>query len=68
MIHQFRTKDHPEANGRKPEIGDLFWDFKFTLEDGSTLVIQLGKESHESFKALIMREEIHSAADEAQGN
>ena len=66
-LYRFRTEDHPEANGRKQERGDKVWDFKFTLEDGSTLILQVGKVSHDAFKSIVMQEEIHDAADEAQG-
>ena len=63
----FRTKCHPEANGRKPEDGEYKWDFTFTLDDGQELIIGMGEEAHDDFRSFILREELDDAADEAQG-
>ena len=62
----FRTQCHPEANGRNPEYGEYKWDFKFTLEDGSILMIELGKEAHDDFRGFVLREEMDDAMDAAE--
>ena len=61
----FRTQCHPEANGRNPQEGEYKWDFKFTLEDGSTLMIELGKEAHDDFRGFVLREEMEDAMEDA---
>jgi hypothetical protein len=40
----FRTKDHPQANGRKARSGEHAWPFHFPLEDGRTLILGMGDE------------------------
>ena len=64
----FRTRCHPEANGRVGVKGEYKWDFTFTLEDGSTIVIELGREAHDDFRGFILREEMDDAADTAEGS
>ena len=62
-----KTACHPEANGRKPLIGERQWDFAFTLEvDGKKLHILMGEEAHRDFRSFVLREELDDAADEAQ--
>ena len=63
----FRTRCHPEANGRVPVKGEYKWDFTFTLEDDSILVIELGREAHDEFRGFVLREEIDDAMDAAEG-
>lgn len=41
---RFRTQDHPQANGRKARDGEHAWPFRFLLEDGRTLVVEMGDE------------------------
>ena len=62
----YRTRCHPEANGRVPVTGEHQWAFTFTLEDGSTLVIQMGREGHDDFRGFLLREELDDAADAAE--
>ena len=64
----FRTQCHPGANGRVPVKGEYKWDFWFTLEDGSTLVIELGRDAHDDFRGFVLREEMDDAADAAEGS
>lgn len=64
----FRTRCHPEANGRVPVTGEYKWDFTLTLEDGSTLMIEMGRETHDAFRGFVLREEIDDAANAAEGN
>ncbi len=66
MVLHFKTKCHPEANGRKPKTGEQKWDFTFTLDDGHELIIGMGKKAHDNFRSFILREELDDAADEAQ--
>ena len=62
----FRTQCHPEAKGREPQEGEYKWDFKFTLEDGSILMIEMGKEAHDDFRGFVLREEMEDAMDAAE--
>ena len=64
----FRTKCHPEANGRHGVPGEYKWDFTFPLEDGSMLEIQMGREGHDDFRGFLLREEMDDAADAAEGS
>lgn len=63
--HHFRTKDHPEANGRIGQLGEQVWTFHWTLEDGTILWLSMGKESHDTFRGFLLREELDDVADEA---
>jgi hypothetical protein len=58
-----RTIDHPEANGRKPQPGELSWSLRFPLEDGSFLIVQVGKAAHDAFKGMFQQEEIDDTAE-----
>ena len=62
----FRTQCHPEANGRVPIIGEYKWNFTFTLENGSILVIEMGREAHDDFRGFVLREEMDDAMDAAE--
>ncbi len=61
-----RTQCHPEANGRVGIKGEYKWTFTFTLEDGSVLDIEIGREAHDDFRGFVLREEIDDAADDAE--
>ena len=50
---EFRTKDDPEANGRKPLKGEQRFSLTFPLEDGSSLIIHMGKESMNYFESFL---------------
>lgn len=50
----YKTKDHPEANGRKPQVGDQAYDLVFTLENGDFLRIKMGKEGFDNVTNLLM--------------
>jgi hypothetical protein len=60
---KFRTDCHPLANGRHAVKGDQLWTFSFTLEDGSTLKIEMGKRAHDAFKSMLEQEQIDDLAD-----
>jgi hypothetical protein len=59
----FRTKDHPEANGRIPELGEQQWIYVFILEDGSKLSISGGRESRNAFRKMFEQEELDDLAE-----
>lgn len=66
---EYRTKDHPEANGRKAVRGEQQWIFTFPLEDGSVLKVLTGRDGRNRFKAMIEQEEIDDTAESTpQGN
>lgn len=63
LIIHYTTKDHPMANGRRPEPGDQSWTFTFELADGTPLQLHVGRECREAFRSFILREELDDAAD-----
>jgi len=68
-VLEYKTKDHPEANGRKAVVGEQQWCFTFFLEDGTVLKVLAGRTCHDSFKAMLEQEEIDDlAASEPAGN
>lgn len=38
-----RTKCHPEANGRKPLLGESAYKLRFPLEDGRDVILEVGQ-------------------------
>ena len=61
-----RTLCHPDANGRAPQRGDIAWEFKIPLEDGTILHLHMGRESRDALRSFVLREEMDDTADEAQ--
>lgn len=62
---EFRTRDHPMANGRRPERGEDGWIFSFPLEDGTTLKVQAGKVGREALIGMLNEEATDDALDAA---
>lgn len=52
------TKDHPEANGRHPKIGEQQWTITMPLADGTQLLIHMGKKSRDLLFGMLVAEEI----------
>lgn len=55
---KFRTKDHPEANGRRPLNGDQQWTLNLPLEDGRTLFVSMGKEGRDLLFGMLIAERV----------
>ena len=53
-IIQFRTRCHPEANGRKPRAGETQWALILPLESGEILQIKMGKEGFETISQFFL--------------
>lgn len=53
MTHEFKTKDHPEANGRKAKAGEQEYVATFPLEDGSFLRVRMGQEGFNNTTNLL---------------
>lgn len=51
---EFRTKDHPEANGRKPVEGDVAWTARIPLENGEELVLRMGKQGRDLLFGMLI--------------
>lgn len=62
-IH-FTTECHPEANGRKPEIGDVAWNVYMPLDDGNTLHIHMGKKGRDLLFGMLIADCHDSGEDE----
>jgi len=43
----YRTKDHPEANGRVPGAGEVKYAIELPLEDGRSLALHMGSKCFE---------------------
>lgn len=50
---EVRCKDDPNANGRVPEPGDQRFTLTFPLEDGSSLLVHMGREGLNTFATFI---------------
>lgn len=50
---EYRCKDDPEANGRKPLFGEQRFSLKFPLESGEDLILHCGKETFDYFAEMI---------------
>jgi len=53
MAIEYRCKDDPEANGRKPLAGEQRFTLKFPLESGEELQIHMGREGINHFETFI---------------
>jgi hypothetical protein len=49
----YYTKDHPEANGRKPLAGEHAYSLIFPLADGNELEMHCGEETLEKFAEML---------------
>ena len=59
----FRTKDHPEANGRQPKPGESQWTPHFPLENGDVLYISMGEHARNLMFGMMIAE----AKDSGEG-
>ena len=66
-ILTFRTRDHPEAGGRLPLLGEREWRFTFSLEDGETLTVATGAVGRRAFIGILHEEATDDAIEEAWG-
>jgi hypothetical protein len=55
-ITTFITRDHPEANGRRPVFGEFSYAITFPLEDGSTLRVKVGAEGMRHLRNVVLAE------------
>jgi len=55
---ELRTIDHPEANGRQVQPGDVAWEIKLPLENGEDLIVHLGKKSRDLLYGMMIAEEM----------
>jgi hypothetical protein len=49
-----RTKDHPEALGRKPLIGEHAYTFHFWTEFGEKIAIEMGEKAFQSTSQVML--------------
>ena len=49
-----RTKDHPQANGRKPEHGEKQWCITLPLENGEDIVICMGQRGRDFLFGMLI--------------
>lgn len=48
-----RCEDDPEANGRKAQPGDRRYTLTFKLEDGTPLIVLMGRDGMNHFAGMI---------------
>lgn len=51
---EIKTRDHPEANGRKPVAGDTEYCFTFISEGGEVIRVKMGREGWETHNQHVM--------------
>lgn len=51
---RYRTKDHPEANGRKPQTGESQWTAIFPLENGDVLHVSMGRKGRDLLFGMLI--------------
>lgn len=49
-----KAKDDPEANGRKPQYGDVRFTLTVPLESGDDLIIQMGRKSRDLIFGMLI--------------
>ncbi len=52
-VIEFRCKDDPEANDRKPQIGEQRFTLLFPLENGDDLKVHMGREGMNHFESFV---------------
>lgn len=63
MTHEYLTRDHPEADGRKPKDGEHAWTLTLPLECGETLTLRIGEQGREAILNCLMRDLLTTAED-----
>lgn len=61
---EYRTKDDPQANGRKVEEGDVRYTFSFELENGDLLLVYTGEKGIEAFKRMLFEMQVDDMMEE----
>lgn len=51
---EFKTTDHPEANGAKAQFGDVAYSMRFPLEDGRILIVHYGQKGFENLTQMFL--------------
>jgi len=59
---ELKTIDHPEANGRQARYGDTAWVVTMRLEDGTDLIVRMGKQGRDILFGMLMAD-CHAAGE-----
>lgn len=62
-----RTRDDPEANGKRPQHGDERWTVELPLESGETLHLQMGRKSRDLLFGMLVADCVESGESEPVG-
>lgn len=54
VTHEFKTPDHPEANGRKAVIGETEYPVTFTSDKDEQIIIRMGQRGFDIFTSLMI--------------
>jgi hypothetical protein len=57
IIHQFKSIDCPDANGRQPKHGEVMWTLKFPLDNGDTLLVDIGEKGRYHIAKMMAQDE-----------
>ncbi len=68
MTIELHSFDSPRREGYTAKDGDEIWVFHIQLDNGDRLRLNLGKESHEAFRSVILESEIDDAVEGALNN
>ena len=66
MELHFKTKDHPEANGKTAVRGDEAWNVHMPLETGDTLFIHMGRSGRDLLFGMLIAECMDSGEPEPE--
>lgn len=52
MHHEYKSRCHPEADGKKPKVGDQQYSIDIPLEGGDTPNVRLGQGGYDAFRRV----------------
>lgn len=61
-----RTRCHPEANGRQPQLGEEAWTVRLPLENGEELVVQMGRQGRDLLFGMLIADCMDSGEEEPE--
>lgn len=68
MITELHSCDSPRRKGYRAKDGDEIWVFHIELDNGDHLKLNLGKESYQALRSVILESEIDDAVEGALNN
>jgi hypothetical protein len=53
-MYQFKTSDHPEANGREAQAGEISFHLNFNCEEFCRLTVKCGRQGMIDHAAMVL--------------